>query len=799
MWFRIYADRFGSTNLTFLVVLVAFIGGLGVGSLASRRLGLGLSRWPALGNPLALVGAIEAGIALGALCTFLLDPSGALGSAGFPYERDARGFFEPVASLRIAVAAGAVMMLVPTFLMGTTFPILCQAFRHRAMFPSELYGWNTLGACLGVLAAEFCLLPVLGHSFSFVLLVGINLLLGGTFVWLGRAWWPRHQGRTAGPPPQDAKRRDANKEQRVAGRLYRHSVVLLVATLSGFVAGSLEVDMFRTVRFAGAITDAAMSFTSFWAITAIFTASWLVRSLGRPRPWLVRTALSGALLAHAVTWLNLPEIRGWFNDRYMAWVAANAHLDPTVAQATIYPLSASLLLLLFFTGAVVFPAYFLTSLLLPSVCNAAQAQKQHLGMAYGLNTVAFCAGAVIFTWVAPAVNLFYAVKLLFAVIAVVAILALSLRPDRPLSRVSLGMSVAAVAVAAFMVPSGFDRGFFPAHEWPARYPVRAMKSNGAITTYVVSLPEGDVLYFDSHPMSGTALHSQMYMSLMAHMPLLSHPEPRRALLICFGVGNTARAIAAHESIEAIDIVDLNDKVFETADEFAKTNDRAHRDPRVRLVHDDGRGFLARTDGRYDLVTSEPPPPREAGVYRLYSVEYYRAVRDHLTPNGMMTQWLPVNILSGDATHRTIASFLEVFPHAFLFVGHGDQLILQGSLQPFDAATLERRFTASAGARRDLADLGIVEPVQLLARILRTSKALRLDVRGVPAISDQRNDLALATSDPFDRPRFVLDFERVLAELSPQRLACGPRLQEVFGDANLLLSLVPDYYGVQITR
>ena len=38
MWFRLYAERFGSTGLTFLLVLVGFIGGLGLGALASERL-----------------------------------------------------------------------------------------------------------------------------------------------------------------------------------------------------------------------------------------------------------------------------------------------------------------------------------------------------------------------------------------------------------------------------------------------------------------------------------------------------------------------------------------------------------------------------------------------------------------------------------------------------------------------------------------------------------------------------------------------------------------------------------------
>ena len=100
---------------------------------------------------------------------------------------------------------------------------------------------------------------------------------------------------------------------------------------------------------------------------------------------------------------------------------------------------------------------------------------------------------------------------------------------------------------------------------------------------------------------------------------------KEALLICFGAGNTAAAIAAHDDIvRRIDIVDLNDKVFETAAEFSDTNNEVYRDPRVRLIHDDGRNFLNVTDQTYDLITSEPPPPLAAGVYRLYSREYYEA-------------------------------------------------------------------------------------------------------------------------------------------------------------------------------
>jgi hypothetical protein len=281
------------------------------------------------------------------------------------------------------------------------------------------------------------------------------------------------------------------------------------------------------------------------------------------------------------------------------------------------------------------------------------------------------------------------------------------------------------------------------------------------------------------------------MSLMAHVPLLAQSAPRRALLICFGVGNTARAIAAHEDIEAIDIVDLNDKVFETAGEFAATNGRVYEDPRVRLIQDDGRTFLERIQGTYDLVTSEPPPPRAEGVYRLYSVEYYRAVLARLTPGGMMTQWLPINVLSAGAADRVIASFVSVFPHALLFIGSGDQLILLGGRQPFDAELVERRFGEARGARRDLAAIGIGAPVAILARITRIDEPLRADVAGVPVISDERNDLALAVTDPFAPAKVVIEPQAVLAAL-PETLASRHELEKALSNPVRLGSMVPDF-------
>jgi spermidine synthase len=292
-----------------------------------------------------------------------------------------------------------------------------------------------------------------------------------------------------------------------------------------------------------------------------------------------------------------------------------------------------------------------------------------------------------------------------------------------------------------------------------------MKSNAAHTTYVVKRPEADHLYFDSYSMSAAGGTADEYMRLMAHFPLLVNSEPKDALLICFGVGNTASAIAAHDCVERIDVVELNDKVFETAPEFARTNLDVAKDSRVRLIHNDGRNYLQHTDRRYDLITSEPPPPMEQGVFRLYSKEYYESVRDHLAAGGLMAQWLPLLQMPKRSVEMAISTFVSVFSHTLVFAGSADSYILVGSMQPIELDRIAERYYDSVRVQEDLRRILVLGPVNLLVRILKLDGGLRQDYANFPTISDLRNDLTYMSLDPQEPATVTYDPQAVLAGMN----------------------------------
>jgi hypothetical protein len=230
--------------------------------------------------------------------------------------------------------------------------------------------------------------------------------------------------------------------------------------------------------------------------------------------------------------------------------------------------------------------------------------------------------------------------------------------------------------------------------------------------------------FDRHSMSADFKAAQVYMRTMAHLPLLLHSQPRRALVICYGIGTTTDAIRTHDSLQRIDVVDLNPSVFLLSHHFGHSNRHVLGDRRVRIFCEDGRQFLKCGGDTYDLITLEPPPPLQPGISRLYSLEFYRAARSRLSHDGLVSQWLPESQMDQSGVDLVVSTFVKAFSHSLLFVGHNRDLILVGSPRPLDFAGFSERFVSRLRARQDLLDLGFGQPHDLASHVMRFGAGLR---------------------------------------------------------------------------
>ena len=156
-----------------------------------------------------------------------------------------------------------------------------------------------------------------------------------------------------------------------------------------------------------------------------------------------------------------------------------------------------------------------------------------------------------------------------------------------------------------------------------------------------------------------------YMPWMGRLPMLLHPDPKEALVICFGTGQTSNAVR-REGPDRLDIVDLNRRVLELGPRI-RANENVLADPRVWPIVMDGRAWMRRTKASYDVITLEPMPPNFSGVNSLYSREFYQAARSHLKPGGMIAQWLPFHLVPAYHSSSIARTFQETFPNSALWL------------------------------------------------------------------------------------------------------------------------------------
>ncbi len=788
-WFRVFVERFGANNLTFTLVILNFIGGLGIGSWFSREIAATCSKLFRWSDPLRIYGALELALALLLLLTPLLRVIPANLFGPFPYDLH-DGIYYPAWSVQFfkSVIACAVVFL-PCVIMGTTFPLLCRAFPHAPRFPSSLYAWNTLGACASVLICEFFLLPRFGQFSAFVLVWIVNLALAVCFLLPGICG---ASSTSNIHPVYDAH---TELEAPSTGDRIRDETLIGCAALGGLAAGTLEAGMHQIVSFAGYPFAVAMSFVSFWAILAIFLASWTVHTFKRTNFSLLKAGYAIAAILYLVIRHRFGSISEFCRSFYEAYLieAGMNKVQLSAAYAEWLGMGS----LWMFVGIVVFPVCYLVSLLLPYVCNAAQSKGRGVEKLYAINTFAFCAGMLLFSRVAPRVSIFYSIKLHAAIFAVIAVLVILLNRDRKPQIWKLTAAAIAALVLIFLTGRGFDRRFFRPDDPLQWARISSLKSNGTHTTYVTEHSDSKSLYFDSHSMSATSKGDQIYMRLMAHFPLLAHPRPESALLICFGVGNTASAIAAHSTLQKLDIVDLNDRVFQTAHEFAATNFKVYEDPRVALITDDGRRFLEVTDRKYDLITSEPPPPVHEGIFRLYSLEYYRSALEHLTPDGIMTQWLPLNQVSAPATDLMVSAFNQAFPNTLLFIGRYNHLILVGSRSPLDLARMKQRFSEDPKVVEELVVRCLTPTYEsLVARIVQSDRMLDARYGNRPPLHDGGADLSHYAFNIYT-PFFNYDPARIADDLFPTDADAREKFRQLTSNLETLKQTVPDFPDTNI--
>ncbi len=173
------------------------------------------------------------------------------------------------------------------------------------------------------------------------------------------------------------------------------------------------------------------------------------------------------------------------------------------------------------------------------------------------------------------------------------------------------------------------------------------------------------LFLNGH-IQFSSIDEARYHESLVHPALLGlGREASRVLLLGGGDGMAVRELLAWESIEQIDLVDIDPTITElgqTHPLLTNLNQNALDDPSVHIYHQDAMLFLQESDTFYDIVLIDLPDPNSETLSKLYSSSFYELVHRRLSADGIMVTQATSPYFATKAFWCIEQTVAEVFEH-----------------------------------------------------------------------------------------------------------------------------------------
>ncbi len=658
VWVRMLTRYLGSTTAATATVLCVFMGGLALGAWLGGRLADRIKR-RLMGYVILEICIAFGGIVMSFLIVFVL--------AGF-YINFYPWFGSNPLCLTIArIVFCMICLLIPTALMGATLPLLVVFItQHQYGFQrglGHLYSVNTFGSVIGVLSTGFVLIGEWGEKSSLLFAALLNLLAAFLIYQMERK----------------CLYRDSNilkPEFRVSSEstmppLYASPVLLwskIAIFVSGFSALAYEILWTRILMLPLRTSIYAFSLMVSIFLAGIAFGSWLSTrfKISETRPaamFALFEILIGCLTATGMMiFLILGQVSKGFTGGYGFGILTS--------------------FLIVFPVAVVFGWQF--PLAVRCCISDTSTPGKETGWAYSANTAGAILGSILAGYLLiPLMGTARSFIMIAAVNTGVGMIFLYLISRQERGNIPAVAGILTVIFILMTVSVGD-----PYKKVIQERVYEIIGKNASVYAFYedvagTTVPAGSPDPFDKQLLiNGVGMTSLVTETkLMAHLPMALISQPKKILIVCFGMGTTVRS-ASRYPVEngTMDIraVDIMPRVFDGFKYFHDDAEQIIALPNVHLYADDGRNFLLVHHERYDVITIDPAPPvYSAGTVNLYTREFFELCKSRLNKNGIICVWLPAAPLSESI--MIMKTFVNTFPGASLWgaLGHSGFYLIGG--------------------------------------------------------------------------------------------------------------------------
>ncbi|QIB27749.1 polyamine aminopropyltransferase [Caloranaerobacter azorensis] len=180
---------------------------------------------------------------------------------------------------------------------------------------------------------------------------------------------------------------------------------------------------------------------------------------------------------------------------------------------------------------------------------------------------------------------------------------------------------------------------------------------------------GKVLLLDGLVMV-TEKDEFIYHDMITHVAMATNPEIKRVLVIGGGDGGTVRELTRYNTIEKIDMVEIDELVVKASREFLPLTSSKLDDERVTLYFEDGIKFVEDKENEYDLMIVDSTDPIGPGE-GLFTTEFYKNCYKALSDKGILVNQneSPYYERDAKAMLRATGKLKKIFPIVEVYQFH----------------------------------------------------------------------------------------------------------------------------------
>ncbi|MCS7281624.1 MAG: fused MFS/spermidine synthase [Desulfobacterota bacterium] len=211
---------------------------------------------------------------------------------------------------------------------------------------------------------------------------------------------------------------------------------------------------------------------------------------------------------------------------------------------------------------------------------------------------------------------------------------------------SFSFAFFAVFICAFLVFTFFSNRvhwYSIRYQWPNQKVVHY--ENSKYGNICVVENEGQYIFFqDGVPELFIPFPDMIAVEETVHIPLLSHPNPKRVLLIGIGGGGPIKEILKHPTVNEITYAELDPLLIKLLKQYkTELTEEELKNPKVRIRHEDGRFYLNSTSAKYDVIIVGIRTPSTLEANRFFTREFFELAKGRMNEDGIFVAGIPFSL------------------------------------------------------------------------------------------------------------------------------------------------------------